>query len=112
MRLALANTGPLHVGLLPELTAADAQTASAMLAAMLPAQGKIRPNSNAAQVIVVTPQSGTIALPPSGPIWLVTRDASSGELDAQPLDAGATFRATGLAILVLPKPRKLSEFTQ
>ncbi len=109
LRLALTNIGTLHVGMLSDLNAAEAQTASMMLADLLPAKVALKPNSNSAQVIVVAPQDGAITLPHSEPIWLVTLDTSSQELIAQPLEGESQLPHTGMAILVIPNTLDLTK---
>ncbi len=109
LRLALSNIGALQVGMLSNLTAADAQTASMMLAGLLPAEAALKPSSTTAQVIVVAPQDGAITLPHFEPIWLVTLDTSSQELNAQPLEGGAQMPRTGMAILVIPNTLDLTK---
>ncbi len=112
LRATLAAISTLRIGLHSDLTAADAQTASTMLAKFLPATTTLKPDTNAAQIIVLSPQAGPIPLPSSGPIWLVTTDTTSRNLIAQPLDATVTFRPTDVALLVLPSPLSASERTQ
>ncbi len=109
LRLALSNIGTLRVGMLSDLTAADAQTASMMLAGLLPAEVALKPSSTSAQVIVVAPQDGAFTLPHSEPIWLVTLDTGSQELVAQPLDGGSQLPRTGMAILVIPNALDLTK---
>jgi len=109
LRLALAHIGALRVGLVSELTAADAQVASTMLASILPVDVPLKPNNKSAQIIVVSPQDEAFTLPNSGPIWLVTGNAISDELVAQTLEGGSVLPRSGMAILVIPNALNLSE---
>ncbi len=109
LRLALTNIGTLHVGMLSNLTAADAQTASMILAGLLPAEVALRPSSTSAQAIVVSPQDEAFTLPSSEPTWLVTLDASSQELIVQPLDGGSQPPRTGIAVFVIPNTLDLTK---
>ncbi len=111
LRTTLARSDTLRIGLQSDLTAADAQTASTMLAELLPAKATLKPDGNAAQIIVIAPQADAIPLPSSGPIWLVTTDTTSRDLIAQPMDATATLSTNQVALLVLPNPQSLSELT-
>jgi len=102
LRRALLNTGPLAVGTTSQLTSSDASNAIELLAEMLPVDANIRPFSQTAQILVVSPADIPFLLPKTEPIWVVHRDDATGKAVARALVGGTEFSQHSVAILVIP----------
>nr|WP_237693245.1 cellulose biosynthesis cyclic di-GMP-binding regulatory protein BcsB [Octadecabacter algicola] len=109
LRATLEWLDRLNVWAFADLSASDAQVASAMLGALLPDAVAIGPNTESANIILTSTNRSIAAFPSSGPVWLVTRDPISQKLVAEVIQEGSELPRHGLGILVVPNGVNLTD---
>ncbi|WP_298256441.1 hypothetical protein [uncultured Litoreibacter sp.] len=109
LHAALSNIGPLRIGALSSLTAADAQIASTIMARLLPLDATLKPATTTAEVVVFPPQSGAFTLPHADPIWLVSLDTGTEELVVRALEGGSLLPRSSMAVLIIPSAVDIQE---
>jgi len=111
IRQVLSDVDVLGLGISGELGAADADAASSLLAELLPAAARLKPDAALASLIVMSPQSTGFVLPRNGPIWLVTQDTVTRRPQVRLLEPGTELSRNGVAVLVIPEAIDLTEVT-
>lgn len=109
LRAALSDIGPLQLGATSALTAAEAQTAAALLSQIAPENVVLKPSNALAQIVVIAAQDIPLSLPQADNMWLVSMEAGTLEVSVQDLRGHSTVPRTGGAILVIPTGLDLSE---
>ncbi len=109
LRSRLSAIGVLRVGMLSDLSATDADTASALLAEVVPVDATLKPKNGEADLFVVTPNDAMPILPDAAEMWFVSRDTVTRELVVDHLTPHSVLPRRGLGILIIPGGADLTE---
>jgi hypothetical protein len=101
LRFALSEIGSLTVGTFSNLTAADADLGTALLADIVPSDVTLRPGIQQAQIVMLPP-AANIGLPEGSPFWMVTRDPITQDISITAHEQATLPEHAGIAILIIP----------
>jgi hypothetical protein len=105
----LSNMAVLNIGTISGLSAAEADVATDLLAQVVPIDVVLKPETQMADIVVVTPNDAGIALPDAAPIWLVARDAMTGALIVTHLAPNSPLPRNAFGLLIIPGGINLAE---
>jgi hypothetical protein len=107
----LADLGQLRVGTMSVLNAADADAASDLIARVVPVGVTLKPQTQRAEIVVVTPNDTLVALPDTAPMWFVSRDVTARDLTITPLTAKAILSPRTIGLLIVTGGIDLAEIS-
>ncbi|MEP5761695.1 MAG: hypothetical protein ABJ327_20750 [Litoreibacter sp.] len=98
----LSDIGVLKIGSFSRLSATDADTASDLLAHVVPKDVIMKPETERADIVVVTPNDADRTLPDITPMWFAHRDAITQEVVIDPVVPNAGLPHNAIGLLIIP----------
>jgi hypothetical protein len=111
LRPRLSAMGALRLGTLSDLSAADADAGSGLLAQILPVDVTVKPANGKADIFVVTPNDAISTLPDAAEMWFISQDTVTRELIVDQLAHMSALPRKSLGILIIPDGADLAEVT-
>jgi hypothetical protein len=109
LRHTLSALGDLHIWTTPQMTAADAQVASRMIAQILPQATQIKPASGAAHIFVVSSQGADQYFARTDDVWIIGLDAETRMISVRRLKHKSQIQDTSLALVVSATPLPIAQ---
>jgi hypothetical protein len=100
LRHVLSQTSALRLWTAEQMTAADAQIATHMIAQILPQSAAIETASETAHIMIVSSQSAAPTFVHSEDIWIITQNLETRSLNVQRFEHMSQIQNTSLALLV------------